>query len=90
MESPNATRPAESHNWIPILGSASDRSLLCSPPQPIPQPDIDMDQILGATTMYSLPPTAPVRTVPEHLFTPSFSRPRARHDHLPPRYANRS
>ena len=43
-----------------------------------------MDQILGATTMYSLPPTAPVRTVPEHLFIPSFSLPRARHDHLPP------
>ena len=43
-----------------------------------------MDQILDAATMYSLPPTAPVRTVPEHLFIPSFSRPRARDDHLPP------
>ena len=42
-----------------------------------------MDQILDAATMYSLPPTAPVRTVPEHLFIPSFSRPRACHDHLP-------
>ena len=31
-----------------------------------------MDQILGATTMYSLPPTAPVRTVPEHSSFPLF------------------